>query len=134
VFARAARDAGLDLGVAPPSPQPPETRRAIEVLLGDLTRAIASERVPNIRALYPRISDAEARGWSDFFQTANDLRASYRIERFGTSRGGATARVRLTYRFLPTGGGAPRQVDQQFELTFSKTPPGWRIATFRARR
>jgi eukaryotic-like serine/threonine-protein kinase len=134
VFARAARDAGLDLGVAPPSPQPAEPRRAIEVLLGDLTRAIASERVPNIRALYPRISEAEARGWSDFFQSANDLRATYRIERFTAQRSTATGRVRLTYRFLPAGGGAPREVDQQFEMTFSTTPQGWRIATFRARR
>src|SRR5439155_1437370 len=40
-----AEQVGVAAGVAPPSPQPPEARAAIAVLLQDLERAVSSERV-----------------------------------------------------------------------------------------
>ena len=53
--ASSAQDAervGVAAGVAPPSPQPTDPKAAIGVLLLDLARAVASERVTNLKQLF----------------------------------------------------------------------------------
>src|SRR5437867_1764264 len=63
-----AEQVGVAAGVAPPSPQPPETRAAIAVLLQDLERAVSSERVGNLQVLMPGMAPKDVAAWQGFFQ------------------------------------------------------------------
>jgi len=69
VAAQSAEQIGIDAGIAPPSAQPPAARAAVDVLLSDLGRALASQRISNIRVLYPGLTESERHGWETFFAT-----------------------------------------------------------------
>jgi serine/threonine-protein kinase len=130
----AAQDAervGVADGVAPPSPQPAEPRAAIEVLLLDLARAIASERVANLRLLFPSMSARDAGSWENFFGRAVRLEAHFttaNVQLRGTTAG---ATVKAEYRFVPEGGGAQREERARLTMGFTRTPAGWRVASVR---
>jgi predicted Ser/Thr protein kinase len=129
VAAQSAEQVGIDAGIAPPSSQPPDPRGAVEVLLTDLGRALSSERVGNVRVLYPRITDAERREWETFFHDWDQITAKFEVERF-TARGPtASADVRAMFEYIPAGGGAPRVDRRRFAMRFEKREVGWRVAT-----
>src|SRR5207248_963951 len=76
-----AEQVGVAAGVAPPSPQPADTRVAVGVLLQDLERAMASERVANLQVLMPGMAAKDVTGWETFFQRYIRLTARYSVER-----------------------------------------------------
>ncbi len=127
--AQDAEQVGVATGVAPPSPQPAEARAAIGVLLLDLARAVASERVANLRLLFPSMSATDAASWKSFFERAARLEASYTPEPPEVRTNSASATVAAVYRFVPRGGGAQREERARLAMTFAKTPGGWRIAS-----
>jgi serine/threonine protein kinase len=129
-----AEQVGVAAGVAPPSPQPGEPRAAVGVLLQDLERAIASERVGNLRVLMPDMAEKDIAGWQTFFQRYTQLTARYTIERLVLQGGDAHATVQTTYRYVPAGGGAQHETRQRQGIRFTKTPEGWRIANIRDER
>ena len=95
--AQSAEQIGVDAGIAPPSTQPTDTRAAVDVLLSDLGRALASERVSNIRVLYPGLTDHERRGWESFFRDWNQIQAKFTVEDFNVRGTMATGNVRASY-------------------------------------
>ena len=129
VAAQSAEQVAIDAGIAPPSPQPADARGAIEVLLTDLGRALASERVGNVRVLYPKMTDAERRGWETFFRDWEQITARFTVERFNTRGPAASADVRALFEYIPAGGGAPRQDRRRFGMRFEKQNVGWRVST-----
>jgi serine/threonine-protein kinase len=132
--ASAAQDAervGVAAGVAPPSPQPVEPRAAIEVLLLDLARAVASQRVTNLRQLFPSMTQRDAASWRSFFRRAAKIEAVFTTDTIRVRGTSADANVRAEYRFVPTGGGALREERAPLEMQFTKTPTGWRVASVR---
>jgi hypothetical protein len=132
--ASAAQDAervGVTAGVAPPSPQPADPRAAIEVLLLDLARAVASERVTNLRQLFPSMTERDAASWRKFFQRASTIQARYTTEDLHVRGSTAGATVRAEYRFVSQGGGAQREERARLEMQFTKQPTGWRVASVR---
>ncbi len=128
VAAQSAEQVAIDAGIAPPSSQPADTRGAVEVLLTDLGRALASERVGNVRVIYPRMTDEERRGWETFFHDWDRITAKFTIERFNARGPAATADVRALFEYIPAGGGAPRQDRRRFGMRFEKRDVGWRVA------
>jgi serine/threonine-protein kinase len=132
--AQDAEHVGVAVGVAPPTPQPDEPRAAIAVLLLDLARAVGSERVANLRVLFPSMSPADTRSWEDFFSRATRLEASYATDSLEVQGGAATATVLAQYRFVPKGGGAQRDEQTHLAMQFVKTPTGWRVGGVRASR
>ena len=128
VAAQSAEQVAIDAGIAPPSSQPSDTRGAVEVLLTDLGRALASERVGNVRVIYPRMTDEERRGWETFFHDWDRITAKFTIERFNARGPAATADVRALFEYIPAGGGAPRQDRRRFGMRFEKRDVGWRVA------
>jgi len=129
VAAQSAEQVGIDAGIAPPSSQPPDARGAVAVLLTDLGRALASERVGNVRVIYPRMTDQERAGWESFFRDWNQITARFTVERFSVRGATATADVRALFEYVPAGGGAPRQDRRRFGMRFEKRDVGWRVAT-----
>jgi len=129
VAAQSAEQVAIDAGIAPPSSQPADTRGAIDVLLTDLGRALASERVGNVRVIYPKMNDEERRGWETFFHNWDQITAKFTVERFNTRGAVATADVRALFEYIPAGGGAPRQDRRRFAMRFEKRDVGWRVST-----
>jgi len=129
VAAQSAEQVAIDAGIAPPSSQPADARGAIDVLLTDLGRALASERVSNVRVLYPRMTDAERSGWEEFFRSWDQITARFTVERFTTRGAAASADVRALFEYIPAGGGAPRQDRRRFGMKFEKRDVGWRVST-----
>jgi hypothetical protein len=99
------------------------------VLLTDLGRALASERVGNVRVLYPRITDEDQRGWESFFHEWDQITAKFTIERFTLRGPTASADVRAIFEYIPAGGGAPRIDRRRFAMRFEKRDVGWRVST-----
>jgi serine/threonine-protein kinase len=130
VAAQSAEQIGTDAGIAPPSAQPAEPRAAIDVLLSDLGRALASERVANIRVLYPGLTDDERRGWESFFKSWKQISAKFTIDDFTLRPGGgsANANVRAMFQYVPARGGAPQIDRRRFAMRFEKRDVGWRLA------
>ena len=126
--AQDAEQVGVAAGVAPPSPQPDETRAAVSVLLQDLERAMASERVGNLQVLMPGMAAKDVKAWETFFQRYTRLTARYTVERLSARGDTASALVRTSYLFVPAGGGAQRETRLRQSIRFLKTPDGWRIA------
>jgi serine/threonine-protein kinase len=130
VAAQSAEQLGIDAGIAPPTPQPASPRAAVTVLLTDLGRALASERIANLRVLYPRLTDEERRGWEAFFRDWNRISATFAIDEFRLERSAdaATGDVRATFAYVPSTGGTPREDRRRFAMRFEKKEVGWRLA------
>ena len=128
VAAQSAEQVAIDAGIAPPSSQPADARGAVDVLLTDLGRALSSERVGNVRVIYPRMTDQELRGWESFFHDWEQITARFTVERFSARGVAATAEVRALFEYIPAGGGAPRQDRRRFGMRFEKRDVGWRVS------
>jgi serine/threonine-protein kinase len=130
----AARDAervGVAVGVAPPSPQPEEPRAAIAVLLLDLARAVASERVANLRLLFPSMTEQDAASWQTFFRRATHLEARFGADSVRVTGSTATAVVRAEYRFVATESGVQREERSTLGMDFMRTLDDWRVTSVR---
>src|SRR3989441_543885 len=108
VAAQGAEQIGIDAGIAPPSTQPLDARGAVDVLLSDLARALASERIANLRVLYPGLTEPERRDWQKFFRDWNKITAKFTVEDFKVQGATATGNVRAMFEYVPAAGGAPR--------------------------
>lgn len=124
-----AEEVGVAAGVAPASPQPADPRAAIEVLLQDLARAIASERVANLGVLYPAMTANERKNWERFFKSAAQLSVKYDVKRLSVRGKSASADVDATYVFVPRGGGVRREDRRRHAMQFTKSANGWRLAS-----
>jgi len=82
-----------------------------------------------VRVIYPKMNDAERRGWETFFHDWDQITAKFTVERFNTRGAVATADVRALFEYIPAGGGAPRQDRRRFAMRFEKRDVGWRVST-----
>ncbi len=125
---------GRDAGIAIPSAQPADPRAAVNVLLGDLERAVATERIENLRALFATAMTPENdTRWRAFFATAHEPTVTYRIIGFGASARGdvAAAEVQAVYSFTKRDGGPPLEDRQELIVRFTRVSGAWRIADLR---
>ena len=136
VAAQSAEQIGIDAGIAPPSPQPASPGAAVDVLLSDLGRALASQRIANLRVLYPGLTDEERRGWEAFFRDWNQITVKFSVADFRVQPNAITATgdVRATFQYVPATGGAPRVDRRRFEMRFEKKNVGWRLAAVNERK
>jgi hypothetical protein len=127
VAAQSAEQIGIEAGIAPPSAQPRDARGAIDVLLSDLARALSSQRISNIRVLYPGLTDEERRGWEAFFREWSQITTKFVMEDFKVQDATATANVRAMFQYVPQRGGAPRVDRRRFAMRFERKDVGWRL-------
>jgi len=130
--AQEAENIVVAAGLAPPSLQPADPQAAVATLLEDLGRAVETERLTNLRALFAApLTDKDARGWQDLFRTAQHLTARFTTDRVVVRGGSATATVQALYKFVTATGSAQRELRPKLALRFTKTASGWRIADMR---
>ena len=128
VAAQSAEQIGIAAGIAPPSAQPTDARAAIDVLLEDLGRALSSQRIANMRVLYPGLTEQERRSWEAFFREWNQITAKFTVEGFKTQGATATGDVHAMFQYVPARGGAPRVDRRRFAMRFERKDVGWRLA------
>jgi serine/threonine-protein kinase len=128
VAAQSAEQIGIDAGIAPPSSQPTDTAGAIDVLLADLGRALSSERIANIRVLYPGLTEDERKGWEQFFRGWDQITTKFTVEDLKTQGNVATGHVRAVFQYVPARGGALRVDRRRFAMRFERKEVGWRLA------
>src|SRR5439155_926721 len=102
--------------------------RVPSLLLDDLGRALASQRIANLRVLYPGLTEEERRSWEAFFREWNQITAKFTMEDFKTQGASATGNVRALFQYVPAKGGAPRIDRRRFAMRFEKKDVGWRLA------
>ena len=124
---------GLAAGVAPPTPQPVNTRAAVLVLLRDLERAVASEKVGNLRQLSPGMTNADARAWQTLFDRPEHVTAAYRLVELRSIRNAVEADVDAVYTFTPQDGALRREDRRRQVMDLTRTPQGWRLRRVRDR-
>ena len=130
--AQEAENIVVAAGLAPPSLQPADPLAAVATLLEDLGRAVETERLTNLRALFAGpLTDKDARGWQALFRTAQQLTARFTADRITVHGGTASATVQALYQFVPAEGGAQRELRPKLATRFTKTASGWRIADMR---
>jgi hypothetical protein len=122
-----AERVGVAVGVAPPSPQPDDPRAAIGVLLLDLARAVASERVANLRLLFPSMTVQEAASWQKFFRRAARLEARFTPTSLQVAGSTASATVRAEYRFVESESGVQQEERTTLGMEFMRTLEDWRV-------
>src|SRR3989441_8513261 len=128
VAAQGAEQIGIDAGIAPPSTQPPDPRGAVDVLLSDLASALASERIANLRVLYPGLTEPERRGWLEVFPCWGKSTAQVTVEGVTVQGATATGNVRAMFEYVPAAGGAPRVDRWGYAMRFERKEVGWRLA------
>src|SRR3989449_4419906 len=100
VAAQGAEQIGVAAGIAPPSTQPLDARGAVDVLLSDLARALASERIANLRVLYPGLTEPERRGWEKVFPGWDKITAKVTPEDFQVQSATPTRNMRAMFEYL----------------------------------
>ena len=128
VAAQSAEQIGIAAGIAPSSAQPTDPRAAIDVLLEDLGRALSSQRIANLRVIYPGLTEQERRSWDAFFREWNQITAKFTVEGFKTQGATATGDVHAIFEYVPARGGAPRVDRRRFAMRFERKDVGWRLA------
>ena len=100
------------------------------MLLSDLGRALASQRIANLRVLYRGLTEEERRGWEAFFRDWNQISAKFTVDNFRVQPNAisATGDVRAIFEYVPAAGGAPRVDRRRFAMRFEKKDVGWRLA------
>ncbi len=89
---------------------------------------MTSERVANIRVLYPGMTAREAERWRTFFRGAEGIQARYSVESLTVNGARADGLVRAMLRYTPAGGGSPREDRPRLQMRFAKLVNGWRVA------
>ena len=113
--------------VEEPAPaQPVDPRPEIESVLERYRRAIESHDLDRLKQAYPGMTSDQERAWRDFFGSATNLAATFRILTLDTSDNTARARVEAVYEYR-----AGRDQTQTFEFTatLERSGAGWRLTS-----
>jgi ketosteroid isomerase-like protein len=121
------------VAVTPPSRPEPEPSSAISEitsLVAQYARAIEARDLGGIKALYPLISDAQERGFRDFFENVRTLKTTLVLGALGVDGNSATAPITGAYDYTDRSGKTQHQ-SLAFRATFRRDGTRWRIASVR---
>jgi len=93
-------------------------------------RAIEARDLGGIKSLYPPISDAQERGFRDFFNNVRTLKATLVLGALTVDGNSATAPITGAYDYLDRSGKLQHQA-LAFRATFRRDGSTWRIASVR---
>ena len=113
----------------PPAPKP-ATVADISPIVQDFARAIESRQIGSLRRVYPGITTFQQRNFETFFQLAQKIDVTFRIENFEGTTSSADARLVGRYDFTNSDG---RQDTKPaiFQVTFQRDGNSWRMVSMR---
>ena len=113
----------------PPAPRP-SARDEITSIVAAYARAIESRDIGAVRRAYPGISGDQARGFSQFFESARSINVTFRVTGLETSGNTAEARLVGTYEYVSSDGKTQRQ-PVAFSASFRSDGSGWELRSVR---
>jgi hypothetical protein len=132
---RVARTRPAEPPAPPPVAHPPaDPRVEIKALIGDYARALESRDLAEIRRVYPGLTSAEQATFTQFFESATDLKAGLTINRLIIAGGTADAFVSGVYEYRDTRTGRTRRDTTTFRATLVQDSTGWRLTAIRTVR
>lgn len=109
-------------------PEPPPLATVIAGVVAEYARAIEARDLAAIRAVYPTITEAQQRGFQQFFQSVRSITARLTASAPQGDGNTATARVTGTYDYVDSNGRAQREA-VSFAATFRRDGTRWRIVS-----
>jgi hypothetical protein len=136
---RPPRDTARARPAEPPAPPPvahppADPRVEIKALIGDYARALESRDLAEIRRVYPGLTSAEQATFTQFFESATDLKAGLTINRLIIAGGTADAFVSGVYEYRDTRTGRTRRDTTTFRATLVQDSTGWHLTAIRTVR
>ncbi len=114
------------------SPTVQEARPAIEAIIDDYARAIASRDVAAVRRVYPGLTAQQQRAWEQFFQSTQQIQANLSIASLDQSGPNADVAVAGSFDYLLRGSERREHRQVFFQSTFRRDAAGtWRMVTVR---
>ena len=120
------------LATVVPAPSVQNARPAIEAVVDEYARAIASRDVAAVRRVYPGLTAAQQQAWEQFFQSTEQIQATLSIASMDQS--GSSAEVAVAGSFDYVLRGSQRREHRQvfFQSTFRRDGGGvWRMVAVR---
>jgi len=102
----------------------------IERLVGDYARAIESREVGAVRRTYPGMSDAQQKGFEDFFRAVKSLRVTFTLNGLDVNGAAAEGRLMGAYDYVSSSG-KPEHQPVTFRATFAREGGSWRLVAVR---
>jgi hypothetical protein len=102
----------------------------ISPIVQDLARAIESREISALRRVYPGITTFQQRNFETFFQLAQKIDVTFRIENFEGTASTADARLVGRYDFT-TPDGRQDTKPAVFQVTFQRDGNSWRMVSMR---
>ncbi len=137
-------DARPTLPAATPAPRPEtlaavvprpsvaqDARPAIEAIIGEYARAIASRDVAAVRRVYPGLTAPQQRAWEQFFQSTEQIQANLSIASMEQSGSSADVAVTGSFDYLLRGSDRREHRPVFFRSTFRREGDAWRMVTVR---
>jgi serine/threonine protein kinase len=118
----------------PPVPRPlvtQEARPAIEAIIGEYARAIASRDVAAVRRVYPGLTAQQQRAWEQFFQSTEQIQANLSIASVEQSGASADVTVSGSFDYVLRGSNRRESRPVFFRSTFRREGDVWRMVTVR---
>jgi serine/threonine protein kinase len=114
-----------------PPPAPVDQRPAIRNVVSEYAAAIEARNIEGIRRVYPGMTEAQQRGWEQFFQLTRDVKAELALTQVQVANTAAEGLIAGTYTYLNTSNG--RQVNQpvSFRGSFRLDNGKWRLVAVR---
>ncbi len=114
------------------SPPAQEARPAIEAIIDEYARAIASRDVASVRRVYPGLTAPQQQAWEQFFQSTQQIRADLSIATMDQSGSGAEVNVTGSFDYVLRGSERREHRQVFFQSTFRRDAGGaWRMVTVR---
>ncbi len=112
-----------------PAPRPPTTAD-IAPIIQAYARAIESKDVGAIRRVYPDLTSGQARGFEQFFRSAQNINVTFRVTNVEGSASSAEARLVGSYDYVNSAGQAQHQ-PVSFAAALRNSGSGWRLVSVR---
>jgi hypothetical protein len=115
-------------------PTPPvaeDARSAIEAVIDEYARAIASRDVAAVRRVYRGLTPAQQRAWEQFFQSTDQIQADLSIASLEQSGLNADVSVAGTFDYVLRGTDRREHRTVFFRSAFKRENGTWRMVTVR---
>ena len=117
-----------------PVPRPlvaQDARPAIEAIIGEYARAIASRDVAAVRRVYPGLTAQQQRAWEQFFQSTEQIQANLSIASVELSGASADVSVSGSFDYVLRGSDRRERRPVFFRSTFKREGDAWRMVMVR---
>jgi hypothetical protein len=108
-----------------------QDRSSIRTIVEQLSQAVSSQDVEQIRRVYPSLSRQEQQSWERFFRNARNLKLTLSVQRLDGRRDSAQADLTGTFTYEQRSSGRRREAPARFLTDFVRRSGRWGLVSIR---